>query len=403
MTAPATAPSGPATQVLRPAPARQRDWPIVPIAAVAALLLVAGGALAIVLTNDGSSGDSAAGRADAAERPGRPVHDRDPPQRPDHHGRAGDDHGSDDHDGTSPPQRLQPRRAADDDEPADHHDAACHHHRADHDGAARHDHRPHDDRHHARDDARRARPRRPAREGALLRDVRPGAPTERQCDRGPARRRRRDRRAAGRRSAAAGSRRPRRLRRRVALARATRGRLRRGDRGVSRSLRRPAGPAPRRTRPLVFDAVLSLENELVTVRRRFRDRSRRRPSSAPSTCARCGSRTWSSAGATPRPATCAAVGQANRRRLPGRRRGALLRDVVARLPVHGAPHRRRFRRGRPRQPHGAGTPVRVRKPARSSRTSSGSPSRTPASCSAASASRARSPPSSSRRSRQARR
>ncbi len=59
VTAPATAPAAAAaTQVLRPAPARQRDWPIVPIAAVAALLLVAGGALAIVLTNNGSSGNS---------------------------------------------------------------------------------------------------------------------------------------------------------------------------------------------------------------------------------------------------------------------------------------------------------------------------------------------------------
>ena len=47
-----------ATQVLRPAPARRREWPIVPIAAVAALLLVAGGALAIVLTDSGSSGGS---------------------------------------------------------------------------------------------------------------------------------------------------------------------------------------------------------------------------------------------------------------------------------------------------------------------------------------------------------
>ncbi len=47
-----------ATQVLRAPPARRRDWPIVPVAAVTALLLVAGGALAIVLTDNGSNGGS---------------------------------------------------------------------------------------------------------------------------------------------------------------------------------------------------------------------------------------------------------------------------------------------------------------------------------------------------------
>ncbi len=55
-----------ATQVLRPAPARRRDWPIVPVAAVAALLLVAGGALAIVLTNSGSSGSNSGSQPPAS-------------------------------------------------------------------------------------------------------------------------------------------------------------------------------------------------------------------------------------------------------------------------------------------------------------------------------------------------
>ena len=138
VTAPATAPAAAAaTQVLRPAPARQRDWPIVPDRSGRRAAPRGRRRARDRPHEQRLERQLAAGRADAAERPGLPVDDRAPPRRlrppprrrrppaattttvPRHHN--GSDHDS----------------AADDDEPTDHHDASCHHDRTDHDGAAR--------------------------------------------------------------------------------------------------------------------------------------------------------------------------------------------------------------------------------------------------------------------------
>ena len=278
VTAPAAAPAAAAaTQVLRPASARQRDWPIVPIAAVAALLLVAGGALAIVLTNNGSSGNSPPAGFDAPERPGRPIDDRGHHDGSDHD-RAGDDHRggddrSDDHDGGCHHDGSDhDRSAAHDDERTDHH-GASRNNRADHDGAARHDHRRHDDRHHARDDRGghdhdgrsvralyfgtydRAHPRN-VNAIAALRLA--GAEIE-------------ERQAPIRRGGLAGALNVFAAEWRLLAPRA-------GDFdvvivGYPGHFDVPRARRLARKRPLVFDAVLSLENELVAVRRHFRDRS----------------------------------------------------------------------------------------------------------------------------------
>ena len=116
-------------------------------------------------------------------------------------------------------------------------------------------------------------------------------------------------------------------------------------------------------RPLVFDAVLSLEDELVGVRRRFR------PRSAAATVLRvvdtralrlpdlvvCGTRVEA--------AYLAGLGrQACRGGVPRRRRRAVRRDLVADVSVHRRPLRRPLRRrrasgvgadGRPRAGRGA--------------------------------------------------
>ena len=149
---------------------------------------------------------------------------------------------------------------------------------------------------------RRPRPRRPpprrppptpgdhddcCREGALLRHVRPRPSAQRQRDRGAARRGRRRHRASRARSAAP--------------ACAARSASSPPSRGCSLPRRRDFDavivgypghfdvPRARRVaggKPLVFDAMISLEDELIAVRRRFRAALRpRRPSCARSTCA----------------------------------------------------------------------------------------------------------------------
>ena len=83
-------------------------------------------------------------------------------------------------------------------------------HAPDDDSTGHHRHDNDDDRHHLPSPARRQ----PAREGALLRDVRPRASTQRECDRCPPRDRRRDRRATGVNSRARRTRHAQRPRRR---------------------------------------------------------------------------------------------------------------------------------------------------------------------------------------------
>ena len=178
--------------------------------------------------------------------------------------------------------------------------------------------------------------------------------------------------------------------------------------GYPGPLRRAAGAASRAAKPLVFDAVLSLEDELVVVRRRFR------PRSTAATVLRAvdmralrlaGSRRLRHRHRGPLPP----VARRGERRLglPRRRRGALSPPVDADLSVHrralrDGNRRRRFGRRRAGGSRVQRCPDKRRVRGESRPTTWESRSRTPGSCSGASASRGRSRRPSSTRWRPAR-
>ena len=392
-----------ATQVLRPRkPGRSRQRAVVPIAGVAALLLVAGGALAIILTNKGSDGGTApptaltlpnvpsapsttaataAGddrsRDDGAHHDDR-AHDHG---RHDRHGdHAARDHAAGDH-----------HRAGDDGSGHDHGAAgddrrSAHDDRRYHDGG-RHDRSGHDHRGRAVKALYfgtydRAHPRN-VNAIAALRAV--GVEVD-------------ERQVAVRGGGLAGALND--LRRRVAAARAAQARLRRADRRLPGPLRRAASaPFRRRATARLRRGAVARERARRRaaplprpLHRSERSARRRLPRPPPAGSRRLRQRRGS-------PLSLAARSQADGVGLSRRRRGRLLRDLVAGVPVQRAAHRRRLGRRRPR---GGGLdrdagPRRGRGRDRPRRTA-GSRSRTRGSSSAAFASHGRSRPSSSRRS-----